>query len=432
MNPRVFLWCAVTFICSLAPLTTSAVVNLVGCSIWTSSGGAPWLGDPPSAASYMLNCCSGFGTSQLPITVAGCESTSVGPVRLRCSGNTALGQPTSQDASGYTPLGSNGFHWTVSGLEYCAFNTDFEPKNFGPPPCPNCGNPQGNPVNIGIGNKYLQETDLASTGEGGLEFTRTYNALTATASEVGTNWTHTWARSLFNVGTAEKHAFRADGKNLKFVLSGSQWVTDADLPYQLAAIGTEWQLITPDDEIEIYSAAGKLLSVTSRSGKTTTLSYTDGTGSGANGAMFLDVARPASGGLLLRVTDFSGRSITFQYNSTGKIARMLDPGGNTYLYTYGTNFILSSVQYPDSSIRTYLYNESANTSGANIPYALTGIVDENGARYATYKYSTDKKAISTEHAGASTSTSSRMAEVPRRMWILWERRAHRLIPRSSA
>ncbi len=62
---------------------------------------------------------------------------------------------------------------------------------------------------------------------------------------------------------------------------------------------------------------------------------------------------------------------------------------------------LTSVQYPNSATRTYIYNESANTSGANLPYALTGITDENGDRFATYKYATTGKPISSEHAGGN-------------------------------
>ncbi|MFJ2988637.1 RHS repeat protein [Collimonas sp. NPDC087041] len=57
------------------------------------------------------------------------------------------------------------------------------------------------------------------------------------------------------------------------------------------------------------------------------------------------------------------------------------------------------VEYPDNKTRTYVYNESANTADANLPHALTGIVDENGNRFAIFNYDSSGKAISTEHAG---------------------------------
>src|SRR4029078_2590169 len=140
--------------------------------------------------------------------------------------------------------------------------------------CPDCerlrSNPKGNPVNITIGNKYQQETDFRMGGEGGLEFTRTYNALGPVVDVgVGSNWTHTWSRSLF-INAAWIDAQRSDGKVFHFALSGGQWVPDVDISCQLVQSGSQWQLTTDGDEIELYDSAGKLLSVTTRSGKVTT------------------------------------------------------------------------------------------------------------------------------------------------------------------
>jgi len=50
-------------------------------------------------------------------------------------------------------------------------------------------------------------------------------------------------------------------------------------------------------------------------------------------------------------------------------------------------------------VRTYLYNEQNLTQSANLPNAMTGIVDEGGSRYASYGYNSSGKAISSEHAG---------------------------------
>src|SRR5262249_43521372 len=61
--------------------------------------------------------------------------------------------------------------------------------------------------------------------------------------------------------------------------------------------------------------------------------------------------------------------------------------------------------------RTYVYNESANTSGANLPNALTGIIDENGARFATYKYDSSGRAISSEHDVVNGSTVTPVEKV---------------------
>ena len=218
---------------------------------------------------------------------------------------------------------------------------------------------------------------------------------------MGSQWTHSWTRSLY-IMPAEIDAFRGDGKRIAFLLVNSVWTPDLDVPDQLVAAGSGWQLTTANDEIETYDSAGRLASVKSRSGKVTTLTYSDGTGTGANGQLNEAGTRPLPPDLLIRVTDFRGRSLSLGYDANGNLVRVTDAAGQVYRYTYDTSITAGSiltVQYPNTTTRTYAYNESANTSGANLPYALTGITDENGARFATYKYLSNRKALSSEHAG---------------------------------
>src|SRR5207244_12281145 len=69
--------------------------------------------------------------------------------------------------------------------------------------------------------------------------------------------------------------------------------------------------------------------------------------------------------------------------------------GGVYQFAYGANNNLASIVFPDNATRTYIYNEPANTGGVNLFTALTGIVDENGARFATFQY--DAQERSEEH-----------------------------------
>jgi RHS repeat-associated protein len=179
------------------------------------------------------------------------------------------------------------------------------------------------------------------------------------------------------------------------------WVGDADNPEKLTSItGDGLQLIARDDDVEIYDSTGALLSVTTRDGVTTTLSYSNGSATPPLGQAAEGATTPVKKGALLKVTDPFGRTLTFGYDTKGNLVKMTDPGGAIYRYTHDTfSTLLTSVQYPNSTTRTYVYNESANTSGANLPLALTGIVDENGQRFATYKYLSNGKAYDTEHAG---------------------------------
>ncbi|KJV06992.1 RHS repeat protein [Methylocucumis oryzae] len=112
--------------------------------------------------------------------------------------------------------------------------------------------------------------------------------------------------------------------------------------------------------------------------------------------------------MLIRVEDSYNLSLSFTYNTAGRIATITDNAGTVIRYGYDSNNNLTTVTYPDETPaistdnpkKTYVYNESVNTAGVNQIHALTGIIDENNVRYATYKYNTQGKAISTEHAGS--------------------------------
>ncbi|HZP65973.1 MAG TPA: RHS repeat protein, partial [Rudaea sp.] len=144
-------------------------------------------------------------------------------------------------------------------------------------------------------------------------------------------------------------------------------------------------------ETEVYDGSGKLLSITDKNGFVTTLTYsTSNTPSSI---------APTSG-YLITVTDPAQRQLQFTYNANGMLATVTDPAGQVYRYTIDTNFNLASVLYPGTpTARNYLYNESAHTQGGAFPAALTGVVDENGARYGTFDYDTSGNAIATQHAG---------------------------------
>jgi RHS repeat-associated protein len=87
------------------------------------------------------------------------------------------------------------------------------------------------------------------------------------------------------------------------------------------------------------------------------------------------------------------------------------PGGETYAFGYdgpsgnGQNNNLTSITYPDQTTKIFFYNEAAYAS--NLPNHLTGIQDENGARFAIYRYAWWGGVYSSEHAnGAEKGTLS--------------------------
>ena len=291
-------------------------------------------------------------------------------------------------------------------------------KDNGPPDC--C---EGNPINATSGNKFQSESDYQGNGLLPLKWVRTYNSsgtpsgtlnmvagskaggdsvfdpsvsavggnmlVPATTvgkfsnSPIGIGWRHTYDRTLVtqssDVTTATLN--RHDGKVLTFQLTGTDWIPDAgDTVTRLVSMTdgggqlSGWQYTNDHNELETYDAVGKLLSIQSPSGWRQILHYNDQN-------------------LLDSVTDSAGRILTISYDTAGRVSEFKDPANGSYLYEYNASGSLVKVTYPDMHVRQYVYEN------ASFPNALTGIIDENGTRFAKWAYdATTGKAISSEHA----------------------------------
>jgi YD repeat-containing protein len=91
--------------------------------------------------------------------------------------------------------------------------------------------------------------------------------------------------------------------------------------------------------------------------------------------------------------DSFGHTLAFAYDSSNRIVALTQPDAAVVTFTYDTLNNLSTASYPDGKIRQYVYEDS------RFPQALTGIIDENGVRFATYAYDASGRAISSAHAG---------------------------------
>jgi RHS repeat-associated protein len=331
------------------------------------------------------------------------------------------------------------------------------PKDKGNPPCPYC--PQGNPVNAGSGNKFQIEPVYRAPTPGALEIAFTYNSYNGYTElfdmligPLGKNWSGRYLASIKNQVRNTINVRRPNGQDFEFrpPASGNIYTTDADIPERLELlpgsppVPAGWRYTTTNgDEVELYDAKGHLLSITTRLGLVTSLTYSDGN----NGFLYpqsstdpatagpLSFRSPAcqvphpvasigpllTQGQLLCVTDAFGRQVNFQYlapgassyDGLGRFQRMLDPAGQAYLFEYdgasgpakANN--LTKITFPDNTTRIYHYNESAQINGgaacsglpAGLPNSLTGITDENGGRFATWTYDCPGRATSSEHAG---------------------------------
>jgi len=290
---------------------------------------------------------------------------------------------------GYTPYSDQ--------ITCIPLGTPIPDKNMS---CPSSGSASsiGNPINPGFANKFQIETDYSLAFP--LSFVRSYNSRLAKTSLLGYGWRATfsrWVTFFSNASLSSASINRQNGQAYFFTLTNGTWLPDADIPDRLTELKdangarTGWRYtVAADDSVETYSAAGKLLSIADRTGRTQNLTYD-------LSAAFGGDDDPET---LDTVTDDTGRQLRFTYDAYKRIATVTDPAGGIITYGYDQSNLLS-VAYPDGRSKTYHYNEPENTSGADLPHALTGITDENGDRYATYQYAADGKAISTGHAGGA-------------------------------
>ena len=259
----------------------------------------------------------------------------------------------------------------------------------------------GDPISLPTGNVYEEVTDYTTTGQNPLVVTRYYNSAAGAPGGAFGNWRWTYDRAL-GISGSEIDAIRSDGKLISFFPDGhGGWNGVTDINLRLAQSGSTWTLTDWDDNVETYTAAGQLTSITARNGYTQTILYPalrPPTGIAAR-LGYTQTSQPTS------VTDSYGRTLTIAYDGNGQISSITTPDGLVLSYTYGASVAnLVSVSYSTSPVtsQTYLYEN------ANFPDALTGITDENGNRFATWTYDPNyiyPRAISNQRAAGADLTT---------------------------
>ncbi|MDP4076703.1 RHS repeat-associated core domain-containing protein [Acidovorax sp. A1169] len=93
------------------------------------------------------------------------------------------------------------------------------------------------------------------------------------------------------------------------------------------------------------------------------------------------------------MTNHFGRSLQLLYDVAGRLSGVKAGTQVQATYEYDTTQRLVTVRYADGSSKSYVYENTA------FPQALTGIVDENGIRLATYTYDAQGQPVETVRAG---------------------------------
>lgn len=278
----------------------------------------------------------------------------------------------------------------------------------------NCNCAQGNPIVPEVGQKIQIEEDGTFDGWSLTRRYASYGSMYAQGSAVrtqslGVRWrdsfdyrlqtlTGTSVVAALSLPTGSIQYFRADGSAVLGTETRS---------YRYATTGSGFQ-VTGGGMLLRFNSTGRLLSVSTASGRTYTLNYSDGTASGANGKVAMDGNGTQWGAAvpinqLIKVESDTGRTLHYERDVAGKITQMRVGASAPTRYFYTNDDLLNKVAYPGGHTRLYHYNEPTQTGGANLPYALTGIsdLDSNGnpTRYASFAYEASGRATVTEHAG---------------------------------
>lgn len=321
--------------------------------------------------------------------------------QFTCSNGAGETITARQDRSLPCPPGTT--ERTLNGQQVCVHPI--------PPDC-NCG--KGNPIIAETGQKIQREEDGAFEGwslsRRYMSFGSIYARGEALATQsLGVRWRDSFDFRMQPLsGTSVVAALSFPNGSIQyFRADGSAVLGTETSSYRLGGTAAAYEVIG-DGLLLRFDGNGRLVTVSTAGGQTYTLTYSDGTTSGPNGQVAKDSNGTQWGAAvppnqLIKVQSSTGRVLRYERDVAGKVTQMQIGTGDPTRYFYTPDDLIAKVVYPGGQTRIYHYNESTLTSGANLPYALTGIsdLDSNGVavRYASFSYDGSGRAVSTEHAG---------------------------------
>lgn len=264
------------------------------------------------------------------------------------------------------------------------------------------GNVVGNPVVVSSGAKVQAETDIPGLDRGALRVTRTYRTFreTGKGQSGGQGWSFSFDRDFFTDATGNRSPYRVglssgDGSYSEFVLrTTGEYKLNHGKRQTLQSVSDtfdEWIHTTEGGDIERYKKVdGKFLFLSTH--------FRGG------GAQFYSYGADNK---LVAIADSNGRSLSIAWD--GDVVASITGAGGTVRYEYEPATVLDDKAVPGTSrlVAVNFYDDADKLGGSkkyhyedeDFPYLLTGVTDENGARYATYAYNRSGQAVLSEHAG---------------------------------
>jgi len=305
---------------------------------------------------------------------------------------------------------------------------------------PDTGPCVGNPCLPATGAKVQLEPIYSVPGRKTLDFWLRYRSQTAfgtnlrRGADLGHGWLHRFSRRITPAflpgGNGGFIALRESGQLLEFRPLNEAltiYSTDTDQTARLyrlvnGDLTTGWRLVDEASGIETYLATGfgaglvgVLTEVWKPNGESLFFTLGNGRGEKLNASMPTCMALSSNFAVTPKdkiscITDSTGRQLQFTYDLRGNLVGVIDPSGQPIVFeldgptasSTGAGSTLTAIRFADASTRLFHYDEGASfTGGAKWPYALTGISDEAGVRYATFRYQADGSAIETANGDSA-------------------------------
>jgi len=214
------------------------------------------------------------------------------------------------------------------------------------PTAPKCGDP----VMTSTGNFFYDHQDLSLPGIGmSLEFKRSYNSADALNSgSLGHGWTHNYNTDLVFDSATTITVNYGSGAGVPFgSTDGVNFVPKKGVTEKLVKnTNGSYKLVFADQTKYNFDAKGNLISQVDRYGNTTALTYTDGNLTKVTdpsgryltfeylGQSVLSGPGRTTASFLRKVTDSTSRSISFDYNGAGNLISYTDVRGKITKYKY--------------------------------------------------------------------------------------------------
>lgn len=239
-------------------------------------------------------------------------------------------------------------------------------------PCDECGL-RGNPVRVVNGGKIQRENDLSL---GWMDFYRTLNTAYQTEGGAGRYWTHNYNMRRYGEVSSYGAVSYPDGRLVSFFSGEAIDGSGATLRTDGGDV-----VLSQSDGLYRFNASGRLYRIERFAGDVLSIEFDDRN-------------------RISSISHSTGRSVDFGYADAvgvgeSELAFIKDQDGPLVTYAYDDEARLVLATYRDGSARRYLYENPTYR------YALTGILDEAGNRYASYSYNNDALAIASEHAGGA-------------------------------